>query len=56
MSIRVSHAYGDHIAVAAADGTEILRYVLGPRPGRRLSGGSAMVIERESKWPHWQGN
>ncbi|MFR0354469.1 PmoA family protein [Streptomyces sediminimaris] len=32
MSIRVSHAYGDHIAVAAADGTEILRYVYRPDP------------------------
>jgi len=32
MSIRVSHAYGDHIAVAAPDGTEILRYVYRPDP------------------------
>ncbi|MDQ0956782.1 hypothetical protein QFZ66_000660 [Streptomyces sp. B4I13] len=32
MSIRVSHAYGEHIAVAAADGTEILRYVYRPDP------------------------
>ncbi|CCK32258.1 oxidoreductase domain-containing protein [Streptomyces davaonensis JCM 4913] len=32
MSIRVSHAYGEHIAVAAANGTEILRYVYRPDP------------------------
>jgi len=32
MSIRVTHAYGDHIAVAAPDGTEILRYVYRPDP------------------------
>ncbi|MEH0573440.1 MULTISPECIES: PmoA family protein [Streptomyces] len=32
MGIRVSHAYGEHIAVAAADGTEILRYVYRPDP------------------------
>ncbi|MFJ9535670.1 PmoA family protein [Streptomyces sp. NPDC101225] len=32
MSIRVSHAYGDHIAVAGPDGTEILRYVYRPDP------------------------
>ncbi|MFI7501500.1 PmoA family protein [Streptomyces sp. NPDC049687] len=32
MSIRVSHAYGEHIAVAAADGTEIFRYVYRPDP------------------------
>lgn len=32
MSIRVSHAYGDHIAVAVPDGTEILRYVYRPDP------------------------
>lgn len=33
MGIRVSHAYGQHLAVAAADGTEILRYVHRPDPG-----------------------
>ncbi|MEV7982551.1 PmoA family protein [Streptomyces sp. NPDC086519] len=32
MSIRVSHVHGEHIAVAAADGTEILRYVYRPDP------------------------
>jgi hypothetical protein len=32
MSIRVTHAHGDHIAVAAANGTEILRYVYRPDP------------------------
>ncbi|MFJ3670709.1 PmoA family protein [Streptomyces sp. NPDC090106] len=32
MSIRVTHAHGDHIAVTAADGTEILRYVYRPDP------------------------
>ncbi|MDH6220303.1 PmoA family protein [Streptomyces pseudovenezuelae] len=32
MSIRVSHVHGDHIAVAAANGTEILRYVYRPDP------------------------
>ncbi|MBD0840515.1 PmoA family protein [Streptomyces sp. TRM68416] len=32
MSIRVSHAHGEHIAVAAANGTEILRYVYRPDP------------------------
>ena len=32
MSIRVSHAHGEHIAVAAPDGTEILRYVYRPDP------------------------
>ncbi|MEV0172188.1 PmoA family protein [Streptomyces sp. NPDC050803] len=32
MSIRVSHAHGEHIAVATADGTEILRYVYRPDP------------------------
>ncbi|WP_405623353.1 PmoA family protein [Streptomyces sp. NBC_01396] len=32
MSIRVSHAYGDHIAVAVPNGTEILRYVYRPDP------------------------
>ncbi|MEU9736873.1 PmoA family protein [Streptomyces sp. NPDC048002] len=30
MSIRVSHVHGEHIAVAAAGGTEILRYVYRP--------------------------
>ncbi|MFE5916682.1 PmoA family protein [Streptomyces sp. NPDC056468] len=32
MSIRVTHAHGDHIAVTAANGTEILRYVYRPDP------------------------
>lgn len=32
MSIHVQHAHGDHIAVAAPDGTEILRYVYRPDP------------------------
>ncbi|MDH6622782.1 hypothetical protein M2271_000569 [Streptomyces sp. LBL] len=32
MSIRVSHVHGEHIAVEAADGTEILRYVYRPDP------------------------
>ncbi|MGW2521497.1 DUF6807 domain-containing protein [Streptomyces sp. NPDC001617] len=32
MGIRVSHAYGEHLAVAAADGTEIFRYVYRPDP------------------------
>ncbi|MFF7471973.1 DUF6807 family protein [Streptomyces sp. NPDC008092] len=32
MSIRVSHVHGEHIAVAAPDGTEILRYVYRPDP------------------------
>lgn len=32
MSIRVTHAHGDHIAVTAAHGTEILRYVYRPDP------------------------
>lgn len=32
MTIRVSHAHGDHIAVTAANGTEILRYVYRPDP------------------------
>ncbi|WAZ19715.1 PmoA family protein [Streptomyces cinnabarinus] len=32
MSMRVSHANGEHIAVAAANGTEILRYVYRPDP------------------------
>ncbi|MER6081984.1 PmoA family protein [Streptomyces sp. NPDC001833] len=32
MSIRVSHVHGEHVAVAAADGTEILRYVYRPDP------------------------
>ncbi|MET9908010.1 PmoA family protein [Streptomyces sp. NPDC006476] len=32
MGIRVSHAYGEHLAVAAVDGTEILRYVHRPDP------------------------
>ncbi|MFE6336865.1 PmoA family protein [Streptomyces sp. NPDC057806] len=32
MSIRVSHTHGEHIAVAAANGTEILRYVHRPDP------------------------
>jgi hypothetical protein len=32
MRIRVSHAHGDHIAVTAANGTEILRYVYRPDP------------------------
>ncbi|MFD0436604.1 DUF6807 domain-containing protein [Streptomyces chartreusis] len=30
MSIRVTHAHGDHVAVTAANGTEILRYVYRP--------------------------
>ncbi|MGV9454082.1 DUF6807 domain-containing protein [Streptomyces sp. NPDC003635] len=32
MSIRVSHAYGEHLTVAAPNGTEILRYVYRPDP------------------------
>lgn len=32
MSIRVSHVHGEHIAVEAANGTEILRYVYRPDP------------------------
>ncbi|MFD8045395.1 PmoA family protein [Streptomyces chartreusis] len=32
MSIRVTHAHGDHIAVTAVNGTEILRYVYRPDP------------------------
>ncbi|MDL2075037.1 PmoA family protein [Streptomyces sp. GXMU-J15] len=32
MTIRVSHLHGEHIAVAAANGTEILRYVYRPDP------------------------
>ncbi|MFD5846513.1 DUF6807 domain-containing protein [Streptomyces chartreusis] len=32
MSIRVTHTHGDHIAVTAANGTEILRYVYRPDP------------------------
>ncbi|WP_435213125.1 PmoA family protein [Streptomyces sp. bgisy034] len=32
MSIRVTHAHGEHIAVTAANGTEILRYVYRPDP------------------------
>ncbi|WP_406433207.1 PmoA family protein [Streptomyces sp. NBC_00631] len=32
MSIRVSHVHGEHFAVAAPDGTEILRYVYRPDP------------------------
>ncbi|MER6223456.1 DUF6807 domain-containing protein [Streptomyces sp. 900105755] len=32
MSIRVSHVHGEHIAVEAPDGTEILRYVYRPDP------------------------
>ncbi|MEU5098260.1 PmoA family protein [Streptomyces sp. NPDC020996] len=32
MSIRVSHVHGEHIAVATAAGTEILRYVYRPDP------------------------
>jgi hypothetical protein len=32
MSIRVSHACGEHFAVATADGTEIFRYVYRPDP------------------------
>ncbi|MEV5911149.1 PmoA family protein [Streptomyces chartreusis] len=32
MSIRVTHAHGDHVAVTAANGTEILRYVYRPDP------------------------
>jgi hypothetical protein len=32
MSIRVSHAHGGHVAVTAANGTEILRYVYRPDP------------------------
>ncbi|MCZ4607035.1 PmoA family protein [Streptomyces sp. Lzd4kr] len=32
MSIRVTHAHGDHIAVTAANGIEILRYVYRPDP------------------------
>jgi hypothetical protein len=32
MSIRVSHTHGEHLAVAAANGTEILRYVYRPDP------------------------
>ncbi|MGW1273565.1 DUF6807 domain-containing protein [Streptomyces sp. NPDC002491] len=32
MSIRVSHACGEHFAVTAADGTEIFRYVYRPDP------------------------
>ena len=32
MSIRVSHVHGEHIAVEAANGTEILRYVNRPDP------------------------
>ncbi|MBC9725421.1 PmoA family protein [Streptomyces sp. TRM68367] len=33
MSIRVSHTHGEDIAVTAANGTEILRYVYRPDPG-----------------------
>ncbi|WP_308314631.1 hypothetical protein [Streptomyces gilvus] len=32
MGIRVSPAYGEHLVVAAADGTGILRYVHRPDP------------------------
>ncbi|MFJ5263427.1 PmoA family protein [Streptomyces sp. NPDC088387] len=32
MTIRVTHAHGDHVAVAAGNGTEILRYVYRPDP------------------------
>ncbi|GHH09212.1 PmoA family protein [Streptomyces lanatus] len=32
MSIRVTHAHGDHIAVTVPNGTEILRYVYRPDP------------------------
>lgn len=32
MSIRVSHVYGDHVAVAVGGGAEILRYVYRPDP------------------------
>jgi hypothetical protein len=32
VTIRVSHLHGEHIAVAAANGTEILRYVYRPDP------------------------
>ncbi|GGL86303.1 oxidoreductase [Streptomyces fumigatiscleroticus] len=32
MNIRVSHTHGEHIAVTAANGTEILRYVYRPDP------------------------
>lgn len=32
MTIRVTHVHGDHIAVEAANGTEILRYVYRPDP------------------------
>lgn len=32
MSIRVSHVHGEHLAVEAANGTEILRYVYRPDP------------------------
>ncbi|MFE6281194.1 PmoA family protein [Streptomyces sp. NPDC057877] len=32
MTLRVSHTHGDHIAVTAAGGTEILRYVYRPDP------------------------
>ncbi|WP_329225082.1 PmoA family protein [Streptomyces canus] len=32
MSIRVSHVHGEHVAVEAANGTEILRYVYRPDP------------------------
>ncbi|MFE9017383.1 PmoA family protein [Streptomyces sp. NPDC007808] len=32
MSIRVTHAHGEHITVTAANGTEILRYVYRPDP------------------------
>ena len=31
-SIRVNHSHGDHVAVTAANGTEILRYVYRPDP------------------------
>jgi hypothetical protein len=32
MNLRVSHEHGDHVAVTAAGGTEILRYVYRPDP------------------------